>query len=68
MTDISEIDMLKMQVEQLRKELKAERGMVSKSATELKDWMESMAAEDMLLKGIPEDQNPFKEKGGCVLS
>lgn len=41
---------------------------VSKTAGELKNFIESMAAEDPLLKGVPEDKNPFKEKGGCIIS
>ncbi|XP_069093883.1 guanine nucleotide-binding protein G(I)/G(S)/G(O) subunit gamma-T2 [Pleurodeles waltl] len=63
--DLTEKELLKMEVEQLRKEVKTERAMVSKTAKEIKEYAESLAAEDPLLKGIPEDKNPFKEKGGC---
>ncbi|XP_063819622.1 guanine nucleotide-binding protein G(I)/G(S)/G(O) subunit gamma-T2 [Pseudophryne corroboree] len=66
--DMTEKDLLKMEVEQLRKEIKTERIMVSKSAQEMKTFVESLATEDPLLKGVPEDKNPFKEKGGCSLS
>lgn len=41
---------------------------VSKTGKEIKEYIESMAGEDPLLKGIPEDKNPFKEKGGCTIS
>lgn len=41
---------------------------VSKTGKELKEYIESMAGEDPLLKGVPEDKNPFKEKGGCTIS
>uniref|UniRef100_A0A8C7EF86 Guanine nucleotide-binding protein subunit gamma n=1 Tax=Nothoprocta perdicaria TaxID=30464 RepID=A0A8C7EF86_NOTPE len=41
---------------------------VSKTGRELKEYIESMAGEDPLLKGVPEDKNPFKEKGGCTIS
>ncbi|XP_018426748.1 PREDICTED: guanine nucleotide-binding protein G(I)/G(S)/G(O) subunit gamma-T2 [Nanorana parkeri] len=66
--DMTEKDLLKMEVEQLRKEIKTERALVSKSAQEMKSYVESLATEDPLLKGVPEDKNPFKEKGGCAVS
>ncbi|XP_068118185.1 guanine nucleotide-binding protein G(I)/G(S)/G(O) subunit gamma-T2-like [Hyperolius riggenbachi] len=66
--DMTEKDLLKMEVEQLRKEIKTERALVSKSAQEMKAYVESLATEDPLLKGVPEDKNPFKEKGGCSVS
>ncbi|XP_072269818.1 guanine nucleotide-binding protein G(I)/G(S)/G(O) subunit gamma-T2 [Pyxicephalus adspersus] len=66
--DMTEKDLLKMEVEQLRKEIKTERALVSKSAQEMKNYVESLATEDPLLKGVPEDKNPFKEKGGCEVS
>ncbi|XP_066442919.1 guanine nucleotide-binding protein G(I)/G(S)/G(O) subunit gamma-T2 [Eleutherodactylus coqui] len=66
--DMTEKDLLKMEVEQLRKEIKTERVLVSKSAQEMKAFVESQATEDPLIKGVPEDKNPFKEKGGCCLS
>ncbi|XP_003222678.1 guanine nucleotide-binding protein G(I)/G(S)/G(O) subunit gamma-T2 [Anolis carolinensis] len=66
--DMTEKELLKMEIDQLKKEVKNERQMVSKTAKELKDYIESMAPEDPFLKGIPEDKNPFKEKGGCIIS
>ncbi|XP_073463919.1 guanine nucleotide-binding protein G(I)/G(S)/G(O) subunit gamma-T2 [Aquarana catesbeiana] len=66
--DMTEKDLLKMEVEQLRKEIKTERALVSKSAQEMKTYVESLATEDPLLKGVPEDKNPFKEKGGCAVT
>ncbi|XP_075436449.1 guanine nucleotide-binding protein G(I)/G(S)/G(O) subunit gamma-T2 [Ascaphus truei] len=66
--DMTEKDVLKMEVEQLRKETKTERILVSKSASELKVFVESQASDDPLIKGIPEDRNPFKEKGGCCVT
>ncbi|XP_069809838.1 guanine nucleotide-binding protein G(I)/G(S)/G(O) subunit gamma-T2 [Dendropsophus ebraccatus] len=66
--DMTEKDLLKMEVEQLRKEIKTERVLVSKSAQEMKAFVESLSTEDPLIKGVPEDKNPFKEKGGCSLS
>ncbi|NWX50116.1 GBG11 protein, partial [Steatornis caripensis] len=59
--DLSEKDKLKMEVEQLRKE-------VSKCSEEIKNYIEERSGEDPLVKGIPEEKNPFKEKGGCVIA
>ncbi|XP_044943978.1 guanine nucleotide-binding protein G(I)/G(S)/G(O) subunit gamma-T2-like [Mustela putorius furo] len=57
------------EVEQLRKEVKNPRSPISKTGKEIKDYVEAEAGKnDPLLKGIPEDKNPFKEKGGCTLS
>ncbi|XP_006012841.1 guanine nucleotide-binding protein G(T) subunit gamma-T1 [Latimeria chalumnae] len=66
--DLTEKDKLKMEVEQLKKETKLERQMLSKCAEEIKDYIEERSGEDPLVKGIPEDKNPFKEKGGCVIA
>jgi hypothetical protein len=41
---------------------------ISKTGKEIKDYVEAQAGADPLLKGIPEDKNPFKEKGTCVIS
>ncbi|OWK06685.1 GNG11 [Cervus elaphus hippelaphus] len=59
--DLPEKEKLKMEVEQLRKE-------VSKCSEEIKNYIEERSREDPLVKGIPEDKNPFKEKGSCIIS
>ncbi|XP_044512687.1 guanine nucleotide-binding protein G(T) subunit gamma-T1 isoform X1 [Gracilinanus agilis] len=42
---------------------------VSKCCEEVRDYIEERSGEDPLVKGVPEDKNPFKElKGGCVIS
>lgn len=42
---------------------------VSKCCEEVRDYVEERSGEDPLVKGVPEDKNPFKElKGGCVIS
>ncbi|XP_015332076.1 guanine nucleotide-binding protein G(T) subunit gamma-T1-like, partial [Marmota marmota marmota] len=42
---------------------------VSKCCEAVRDYVEERSGEDPLVKGIPEDKNPFKElKGGCVIS
>ncbi|RXN33041.1 beta-1,4 N-acetylgalactosaminyltransferase 2-like protein [Labeo rohita] len=60
--DMSDKDILKMELEQLQKEVKTTREPVSKTAKEICEWVEAKAAEDPLIKGVPEDKNPFKEK------
>ncbi|KAM6164581.1 guanine nucleotide-binding protein G(I)/G(S)/G(O) subunit gamma-T2 [Rhynchocyon petersi] len=66
--DLSEKELLKMEVEQLKKEVNNPRELISKTGKEIKNFVEAQAANDPLLKGIPEDKNPFKEKGGCVIN
>ncbi|XP_064352039.1 guanine nucleotide-binding protein G(I)/G(S)/G(O) subunit gamma-T2 isoform X1 [Camelus dromedarius] len=66
--ELSEKEILKMEVEQLKKEVKNPRALISKTGKEIKDYVEAEAGNDPLLKGIPEDKNPFKEKGGCMIS
>lgn len=42
---------------------------VSKCCTEFMEHVQGLVEEDILVKGIAEDKNPFKElKGGCVIS
>uniref|UniRef100_A0A2K6U9V2 Guanine nucleotide-binding protein subunit gamma n=1 Tax=Saimiri boliviensis boliviensis TaxID=39432 RepID=A0A2K6U9V2_SAIBB len=65
--DLSEKDLLKMEVEQLKKEVKNTRIPVSKAGKEIKEYVEAQAGNDPFIKGIPEDKNPFKEKGASWL-
>ncbi|KAM9463315.1 guanine nucleotide-binding protein G(I)/G(S)/G(O) subunit gamma-T2b [Clarias gariepinus] len=66
--DMSEKDILKMELEQLQIEVNTPRTVMSKTAPEIVSFIESQSAEDPLIKGVPEDKNPFKEKGGCVIT
>ncbi|NWQ84861.1 GBGT2 protein, partial [Columbina picui] len=43
--DMTEKELLKMELDQLKKEVKNERQMVSKTGKELKEYIESMAGE-----------------------
>ncbi|KAI5128831.1 Guanine Nucleotide-Binding Protein G(I)/G(S)/G(O) Subunit Gamma-T2 [Manis pentadactyla] len=61
--ELGEKELLRMEVEQLRKEVKNPRTPISKTGKEIKDYVEAQAGNNPLLKGIPEDKNPFKEKG-----
>ncbi|KAI1884151.1 hypothetical protein AGOR_G00223490 [Albula goreensis] len=66
--DMSDKDILKMELDQLKVEAKTEREPVSKTAKDIVEWVDSQSPEDPLIKGVPEDKNPFKEKGGCTIS
>ncbi|XP_032058771.1 guanine nucleotide-binding protein G(I)/G(S)/G(O) subunit gamma-T2 [Aythya fuligula] len=66
--DMTEKELFEDGTGSAEKEVKNDRQMVSKTGKEIKEYVESMAGEDPLLKGVPEDKNPFKEKGGCTIS
>ncbi|TWW65728.1 guanine nucleotide-binding protein G(T) subunit gamma-T1 [Takifugu rubripes] len=66
--DLTDKDKALMEVTQLKNEVKLERWLTSKCCEEIKDYIVAGMDEDILVKGIAEDKNPFKEKGGCVLS
>ncbi|KAM9493415.1 guanine nucleotide-binding protein G(T) subunit gamma-T1 [Clarias gariepinus] len=65
--NLTDLDKAKMEVDQLKKEVKLEREKVSKCCEEVMEYIQSGMDEDPLVKGIPEEKNPFKEKGGCVI-
>ncbi|XP_026860933.1 guanine nucleotide-binding protein G(I)/G(S)/G(O) subunit gamma-T2b [Electrophorus electricus] len=66
--DMTDKDILKMELEQLQKEVSTHRTAISITASELIANIVAQSAEDPLIKGVPEDKNPFKEKGGCIIS
>ncbi|XP_010862193.1 guanine nucleotide-binding protein G(I)/G(S)/G(O) subunit gamma-T2a [Esox lucius] len=67
--DMSDIDIMKMELEQLKKEINTPREPVSKTCKDIMEFCESKAGTDLLITGVPDDKNPYKpEKGGCVIS
>ncbi|XP_061089203.1 guanine nucleotide-binding protein G(I)/G(S)/G(O) subunit gamma-T2b [Conger conger] len=67
--DMSDKDLLKMELDQLKKEVKTERQKVSVTAQELMEWVDSQSGDDPLIKGVSEEANPYKpEKGGCIIT
>lgn len=55
-------------VEQLRAECNLQRKPVSESVKEMMSFMEENNSHDVLLNGfINKKENPFVEKGGCVI-
>ncbi|XP_072303401.1 guanine nucleotide-binding protein G(T) subunit gamma-T1 [Eucyclogobius newberryi] len=65
--DLTDKDKAVMEVTQLKTEVKLERWKTSKCCEEIRDYIQALVDEDTLVKGISEDKNPFKEKGGCVI-
>ncbi|XP_026133459.1 guanine nucleotide-binding protein G(I)/G(S)/G(O) subunit gamma-T2-like [Carassius auratus] len=66
--DMSDKEILKMELDQLKVEVNTPRIAVSTTAPEIIAFVEGLSAEDPLVKGVPEDKNPFKEKGGCIIT
>ncbi|KAM6959057.1 guanine nucleotide-binding protein G(T) subunit gamma-T1 [Aplochiton taeniatus] len=68
MDDLTDKDKAVMQVDQLKKEILLERAKTSKCCEEITEYIQAGEEGDILLKGMPEDKNPFKDlKGGCVI-
>ncbi|XP_039978250.1 guanine nucleotide-binding protein G(T) subunit gamma-T1 [Xiphias gladius] len=65
--DLTDKDKAVMEVNQLKVEVKLERWLTSKCCEEIKEYIQAGVEEDTLVKGISEEKNPFKEKGGCVI-
>ncbi|CAL8379833.1 unnamed protein product [Gadus morhua 'NCC'] len=67
--DMSDKEILKMELEQLKKEVDTPRTAVGVNCAETIAYVESHIAEDMLIKGVPDDKNPYKgDKGGCIIT
>ncbi|KAG9267381.1 guanine nucleotide-binding protein G(I)/G(S)/G(O) subunit gamma-T2b [Astyanax mexicanus] len=66
--DMSDKDIMKMELDQLKIEVKTSRTAVSATAPDIISYVEARSGEDPLVKGVPEDKNPFKEKGGCIIT
>ncbi|XP_051770751.1 guanine nucleotide-binding protein G(I)/G(S)/G(O) subunit gamma-T2b [Ctenopharyngodon idella] len=66
--DMSDKEILKMELDQLKLEVNTPRIAISKTAPEIIAFVEEKSGEDPLVKGVPEDKNPFKEKGGCIIT
>ena len=64
---MSQVTALKKTVEQLRSEAKIERITVSQACNQLQEYCVQHEADDLLLKGVPTNINPFKEKQKCTI-
>ncbi|CAL8304130.1 unnamed protein product [Lota lota] len=67
--DMSDKEILKMELDQLKKEVNTPRTPVGVNCAETIAYVESRAAEDMLIKGVSDEKNPYKaDKGGCIIT
>ncbi|XP_026206292.1 guanine nucleotide-binding protein G(I)/G(S)/G(O) subunit gamma-T2b isoform X2 [Anabas testudineus] len=65
--DMSDKEILKMELDQLKKEVSTPRTPVSKCNTV--NFVEGLLPNDPLIKGVPDDKNPYKgDKGGCIIT
>uniref|UniRef100_A0A914XER8 Guanine nucleotide-binding protein subunit gamma n=1 Tax=Plectus sambesii TaxID=2011161 RepID=A0A914XER8_9BILA len=64
----SQVQQVRKQVEQLRREASAQRVSVSQASHDLKKFVEDHQSEDILVNGFAiQKENPFKEKSSCIL-
>ncbi|XP_017291264.1 guanine nucleotide-binding protein G(I)/G(S)/G(O) subunit gamma-T2b [Kryptolebias marmoratus] len=67
--DMSDKEILKMELDQLKKEVSTPRTPVSANCTETIAFVEGLSPNDQLIKGVSDDKNPYKgDKGGCILT
>ncbi|KAM4623586.1 guanine nucleotide-binding protein G(I)/G(S)/G(O) subunit gamma-T2b [Polymixia lowei] len=67
--DMSDKEILKMELDQLKKEVSTARTPVGTNCADTIAYVEGLAADDPLIKGVPDDKNPYKgDKGGCVVT
>ncbi|KAJ0047439.1 hypothetical protein NL108_002819 [Boleophthalmus pectinirostris] len=67
--DMSDKEILKMELDQLKKEVSTARTPVLANCAETIAFVENLAPNDMLIKGVPDDKNPYKgDKGGCIVT
>uniref|UniRef100_UPI0037E82BF4 guanine nucleotide-binding protein G(I)/G(S)/G(O) subunit gamma-T2b n=1 Tax=Semicossyphus pulcher TaxID=241346 RepID=UPI0037E82BF4 len=67
--DMSDKEILKMELEQLKKEVSTARTPVGANCAETIAFVEELLPNDPLIKGVPDDKNPYKgDKGGCVVT
>jgi len=67
-SNMSSVAEQKKLVEQLRLEYSVQRKPVSECVKEMMDFMNANNEKDVLLNGFPNKKdNPFMEKGGCII-
>ncbi|RVE59946.1 hypothetical protein OJAV_G00192720 [Oryzias javanicus] len=67
--DMSDKEILKMELDQLKKEVNTPRSSVSKNCADTIAFVEGLMPNDPLIKGVPDDKNPYKgDKGGCTIT
>ncbi|XP_037320130.1 guanine nucleotide-binding protein G(I)/G(S)/G(O) subunit gamma-T2b [Pungitius pungitius] len=67
--DMSDKEILKMELDQLKKEVNTARTPVAANCALTVAFVEEMVPNDPLIKGVADDKNPYKgEKGGCIVT
>ncbi|KAM3859633.1 guanine nucleotide-binding protein G(I)/G(S)/G(O) subunit gamma-T2b [Diretmus argenteus] len=67
--DMTDKEILKMELDQLKVEVSTTRTPVGANCAETIAFAEGMAADDPLIKGVSDEKNPYKgDKGGCVVT
>uniref|UniRef100_A0A3Q4BYI0 G protein gamma domain-containing protein n=1 Tax=Mola mola TaxID=94237 RepID=A0A3Q4BYI0_MOLML len=70
--DMSDKEILKMELEQLKKEVNTPRTPVSETPLLCLftiAFVEELLPNDPLIKGVPDEKNPYKgDKGGCIIT
>ncbi|XP_013782243.1 guanine nucleotide-binding protein G(I)/G(S)/G(O) subunit gamma-12-like [Limulus polyphemus] len=64
---MSQVQAMKTQVMQLRQEANIQRVNVSQACEELIKYCMEHQKGDILVTGISQSENPFKENKGCVI-
>ncbi|XP_043551006.1 guanine nucleotide-binding protein G(I)/G(S)/G(O) subunit gamma-7-like [Chiloscyllium plagiosum] len=67
MVTMSHIAQARKAVEQLRMEAGIERIQISKAAADLMRYCEDHVTNDPLVTGVPNSDNPFKDKKPCII-
>ncbi|XP_056286250.1 guanine nucleotide-binding protein G(I)/G(S)/G(O) subunit gamma-T2b [Pseudoliparis swirei] len=67
--DMSDKEILKMELDQLKKEVSTTRTPLAANCAETVSFVEERFANDPLIKGVSDDKNPYKgDKGGCTVT
>ncbi|XP_033962586.1 guanine nucleotide-binding protein G(I)/G(S)/G(O) subunit gamma-T2b [Pseudochaenichthys georgianus] len=67
--DMSDKEILKMELDQLKKEVSTTRTPLLANCAETVTFVEELLPNDPLIKGVPDDKNPYKgDKGGCKIT
>ncbi|KAG8008748.1 Guanine nucleotide-binding protein G(I)/G(S)/G(O) subunit gamma-T2 [Nibea albiflora] len=67
--DMTDKEILKMELDQLKKEVDTARTPVGANCAETIAYAEEMLPNDPLIKGVSDEKNPYKgDKGGCIIT
>ncbi|KAM8836148.1 guanine nucleotide-binding protein G(I)/G(S)/G(O) subunit gamma-T2b [Spinachia spinachia] len=67
--DMSDKEILKMELDQLKKEVSTPRTPLAANCALTVAFVEQMVPNDPLIKGVADDKNPYKgDKGGCIVT